>query len=361
MALDLLESSPALRSSAPTFASPDRRIAMPPHRRRSDQGPSAGDGASPRPDQEPSSPPRVAVCIPTCRRPGSLANTLRTLSAQQLRKHPDLSVRVCVSDNDPRGSAEETVTAARNTLPWPIAYEVEPRVGISHNRNRLVRMSNDADFIAFIDDDQEAEPQWLDELVDAQQQTGGDAIIGGLGMAFEVAPPRHLVFAYRRPEPREDLMRVPAKIFRTGNLLLRRSLLSEDPFDPSFGLTGGEDQFLARQLHRQGARFHWAGAARVHEVYPSSRVNLGWLLRRMYRTGAVGAAIDRRLNPWSGWLKRLLLSFGHIGAGTLLLAAVPFRGPASAVQASCRFSKGVGGMAGLVGATYQEYRNIHGS
>ena len=55
-------------------------------------------------------------------------------------------------------------------------YFIEDNRGISHARNRLVKESKNADFLAFIDDDETAEPQWLDELLSLMKQTDADAI-----------------------------------------------------------------------------------------------------------------------------------------------------------------------------------------
>jgi succinoglycan biosynthesis protein ExoM len=80
---------------------------------------------------------------------------------------------------------------------------------------------------------------------------------------------------------------VPRNRLRFGNVLLRASLISryELPFDPAYGLTGGEDGDLLARMVNDGARLIWCDEAIVTEPVEASRLSLRWLLRRAVRGG----------------------------------------------------------------------------
>lgn len=128
------------------------------------------DGVAPAPDADdrsrsislngPLHPVRIAVCIPTYRRPNLLAGALDSIAGQVLVRNPEAQVRVCVVDNDPEASARGLVKSKRQPIRWPLVYAVEPRRGVSQARNRLLELAGEVDFVAFLDDDEVAQPSW---------------------------------------------------------------------------------------------------------------------------------------------------------------------------------------------------------
>ena len=65
---------------------------------------------------------------------------------------------VIVVDNDPEGSAADTVRAFAEL---DITYAVETSPGIAEARNRFLALSGDAEFIVFVDDDEFVAENWL--------------------------------------------------------------------------------------------------------------------------------------------------------------------------------------------------------
>lgn len=304
---------------------------------------------------------KVAVCIPTCRRPNLLAGALDSIAGQVLVRHPGARVRVCVVDNDADASARGLVESKRQQIPWPLVYAVEPRRGISHARNRLIELAGEVDFVAFLDDDEVAQPGWLDALLTVQTQTSGAVVIGPVMPQFLQPPPPHIRDALADRERHPDGAEVGLSAFATNNLLLELSVLggNRNPFDPQFGLTGGEDAFLARQLRRLGVRFYWAESAGVREIIPPARATAAWLVRRQYRVGSTAAAIDRRMQPGLGPVMRLLKGIANVAVGCF--SCLPFGliwGRGGLLRSLCHLSKGVGSIAGVAGARYLEYRTV---
>lgn len=226
---------------------------------------------------------RISVCIATHRRPERLRGLLDDLTRQQL-----LPQEVVVVDNDAAGSARDAVQQRRGLgAPFPIHYDIQPVKNISLTRNRTVALAG-CEWIAFIDDDERAPPEWLKELAQTVIRGVADGSLGPVVPGVPADAP-----AWIRMGRFYDWTRmktgtvVPANKLRFGNVLLRGALLRETPtpFDPDYGLTGGEDGDLLSRLAQRGARFLWADSAIVHEPVEAARLSLRWLLLRALRGG----------------------------------------------------------------------------
>lgn len=308
---------------------------------------------------------RLALCVATRTRPDGLARLLEALST--LRQPERLEVEVVVVDNDPGQSARAVVDAARAQLRWPVRYLVEPRPGVSFARNAALDATRGCDLIAFIDDDETPAADWLAELLARHRETGAAAVTGPTEPRFEGKPPAWLIDAFQlcyiRPKPERPLTEVT-----TGNLLLARAALErhELRFDERLSLVGGEDTLLASELAHAGETIAWAERALVYDHVPASRVRLGWLLRRWYRTGNVEALLAmhaRRGLP--GRALGLAGGLARLGLGTAALAAslpgllLGARG--HAVRRLYTVARGLGMLASVCGRHHQEYRTIHGT
>jgi succinoglycan biosynthesis protein ExoM len=304
----------------------------------------------------------VAVCIPTHRRPASLARLLSALGRLRFTGEPP-AVRVVVVDNHAEGSARAACAAAARALPWPLTYVVEPERGISAARNRAVQEAEGAAWLAWIDDDEYPEPEWLDTLLRTAAAHGADAVAGPVLSRFEAPPPAWVLRGgfFDRPRPATG-SRLPYA--GLGNALVRAAVvraLGTPPFEPALSLTGGEDTLFFLRATGAGFRLVWADDAVVHEVVPAERVRLAWLLRRAYRMGSAWTVCERRVRPGAG--RRLVRAAKGVGwmasgAGTLPLAVV--RGPAAAVEGMRRICRGAGNLAGLAGIPVLEYRRTDG-
>ena len=101
------------------------------------------------------------------------------------------------------------------------------------------------------------------------------------------------------------------------------SHLFPGPFDPEFGVTGGEDTELFYSLHRNGATMVWCREARVRETVLPERANVAWVLRRSFREGTTYYRVYRRWNihPDLPVVARYL-RFGLWSAGRVARVAV---------------------------------------
>lgn len=225
----------------------------------------------------------ISLCMATYRRVDRLQILLDDLVCQ---RHPPNEV--VVVDNDAAGSARSVVERRRELgAPFPIHYDIQPVKNISLTRNRTVELAS-GDWIAFIDDDERAPPGWLAQLADAATRYNADGVLGPV----EPVVPTHAP-SWLRDGGFYDWARmktgtvIPLNKLRFGNVLLRATLLrtGAPPFDPNYGLTGGEDGDLLARLVQNGARIVWCDEAIVREPVEAARLSLRWLLRRALRGG----------------------------------------------------------------------------
>lgn len=302
---------------------------------------------------------RVAICVITYRRPASLAGCLQSLA--QLEFECAAEVSIIVIDNDAKGSARGVVEEARQHCAWPLTYEIEPERGISHARNRSVRvaLAQGAEFVAYIDDDETADSRWLADLMQVQQRYGVEVVSGPVVPNYDPDIPDWVIRGRFFERPRHATgTRLSST--RSGNCLISRVLLSgsEEPFDAAFALTGGSDSHFFRLAHQRGATIIWADAAVVYERVPTSRATVWWLLQRAYRGGASYAASERKVR--SRLPIRLFTGLGRLLLGALLLLPSFALGKAAVVQVLVRACVGAGLVSGTFGLVHREYLVVHG-
>lgn len=228
---------------------------------------------------KPAVAPSVDVCVCTYRR-ASLVQTLASIDAQLGVVG---AVRILVADNDETPSAKPLVDGEAGR--WPRVYLHAPARNISVARNALLDAST-ADFVAWIDDDEIADPTWLAALL---------AAIGDHDAAFG---PVRAVYPSNAPDwiLKSDLHSTRAVETRQGvvtgytsNALVRRAAVGRERFLEALGRSGGEDTEFFTRLYGQGRRYVAAPEASVSEPTAADRLTLKWLTHRAFRAGQTHA------------------------------------------------------------------------
>jgi cellulose synthase/poly-beta-1,6-N-acetylglucosamine synthase-like glycosyltransferase len=199
---------------------------------------------------------------------------------------------VIVVDNDAGMTAEPTVCQAR-AEGLPVQYFVEPVRGIARARNRSLEPAT-GEFIAFIDDDEEADPKWLVRLWGEVMRHDDDGGCGPVVPKFNDHTPRWLIEGRFFERPRFPTGTILAAWqTRTGNALIRRRPLMAlpGPFDERYDFTGGEDTDLFVRLIDGDCRIIAVDSAVVYEHLPRSRTTVRWLLQRRFLAGMGGARL----------------------------------------------------------------------
>lgn len=258
------------------------------------------------------------VCVPTFRRPDMLEATLRSLAHQQ--GGHDIAVIVVENEGLERaGAIRASALLAAGLFKGFVI--VEPRQGNCKAYNAAWRCALTR-FPALrqvlgIDDDEEAEPGWLDAFLKAAASAPAELFGGSVTPVF-ADPERAWLAAHPVFRSHYDRSGPVPMLYSSANYLIRREVLERLGFpflDESFDFTGGGDTDFFTRARAAGFRFWWVQEAAQRETMPARRSEFGWIAARGLRNGAISAMIERRQSPGlSGRLRVLAKSLALLAA-----------------------------------------------
>ncbi|MBF9030314.1 glycosyltransferase [Rhodobacterales bacterium HKCCE3408] len=299
---------------------------------------------------------QVDVCICTFRR-DSVGDAIRSVLAQEV--DAEVSIRIIVADNDDAPSARERVAALAEAASLPVAYLHCPARNISVARNAALEAS-EARYLAFLDDDEIADPGWIAALLRRAEETCATVILGPVEARYADGAPRWM----RRAAIHDTAPVIVRGEIRTGytcNVLIDRARpeIRALRFEPALGRTGGEDTAYFTALHRIGGTIASATDAHVREVVTPERASFGWLARRRFRMGQVHARVVLGDTSDGRWRAVTLAAAKLVACGGLALLSIPDaarRNPA--ILRGCLHA---GVISGLVGGRMEQVYGVTGA
>lgn len=273
---------------------------------------------------------RISVVIPTQRRTAGLETAARSILGQT--GVPAADLELVIVDNDKVPSARPTATALAAEASFPVVYVHEPEPGVANARNAALERAS-GDFIAFLDDDEEAPAGWLAALTEAQARFDADVVFGPVRGRAPAEVTRHrdyLETFFSRLGP--DEAGLIDHYYGCGDSLLRRAALPDPkrPFSAIRNHIGGEDDLLFGQMKANGARFAWAPDAWVWEDPVPARLSLDYTIRRAFAYGQGPSAACAAADPpdrlgLAFWMAQGLVQAGVFGllAGLKWLIRAP--------------------------------------
>jgi len=219
-----------------------------------------------------------------------LRRLLNTLGAQ--RTEGLFNYSAVVVDNDRQELGREPVLSVQAKSKYAIDYYIEPERSISLARNRSVRSAN-GNLIAFIDDDEFPDDNWLVNHYKTLLASGADGVLGPVKPHFKGKAPKWLVksgLLERKRFKTSELIK-DYRYTRTGNVLLWKELFEEKAglFDPKYGTSGGGDAVFFKRMMEQGRTFAWCDEAVVYETVPIERQKKMYHVRRAFTRGMTSA------------------------------------------------------------------------
>lgn len=133
----------------------------------------------------------VVVAICTRNRPQLLRSCLESVLG--LVVPPRVQPCIVVVENDALPTCRCYVESCMREAPepWKIVYGHEPNLGIPLARNLSVEIAlgEDPDWIAFIDDDEVVDHQWLERMIGAAHELDCDVLQGPVEYSYQGALP----------------------------------------------------------------------------------------------------------------------------------------------------------------------------
>lgn len=282
---------------------------------------------------------KVSVLIPTFRRTESFLRAARSVFAQRGVS----GVELIAIDNSPEGAALDAFRRLATWSPIPFRWAHEPRPGVAHARNAALTLAR-GELVAWLDDDEEASPDWLASLIAVRDATGAQSVFGPV-IAKAPADAVRAGFAerlYTRTGPNDDKLGVRA--YGIGNSLQPRVMFGDDeePFALASNETGGEDDALFADWAEAGAAFAWAARARVTEHLGVERTSLAHGLKRAFAYGQAPSETAWAQRDYLTLTRHIMVGAGQALVFGALAIAFTLAAPARGLVMLERAARGAG-------------------
>ncbi|HUB14878.1 MAG TPA: glycosyltransferase [Acetobacteraceae bacterium] len=255
----------------------------------------------------------VTVCICTHNRPDYVRDCLAGLARQTV---PADQFSILLVDSGSTGAAPAALARLAATANAALIRIDQP--GVSRARNAGARACH-SPYIAYIDDDAIAAPDWIARILAALAETmPRPAVLGGRALPLWEAPlpewwpPRlrgvlSIIEAEGQGEYGDPALPADLAPYTVNMVVSVPSLLAVGGFPDDYGRVGDsllsdEDVQLARRLKQSGQPVRYDSRIVVHHQIQAARLTPGWLLSRLYWQGA-STVLTRRLlhRPWDVW------------------------------------------------------------
>lgn len=262
----------------------------------------------------------ISVVICTYNRSALLRSCLESLVSQSLDK--SLFDVMVVENRCTDDTVELVGEFGRRCASVRLLSEPQPGAGIARNRGIEASQSR---YVAFIDDDAKASPDWLRlvlEAFDAVKPT--PAAVGGPILPYYLtAKPDWFLDSYELRTWGDRARFVDEPAFSGSNMAFRRDvLLAVGGFPTAIGPMGdkmalGEDSALTKAAYEHEPTFYYLPEAKVYHYVPEEKMTVRYRLKRAYMQGVASLKIEggRPALPVTG---KLVISIAFKTAAALV-------------------------------------------
>ncbi|WP_159437962.1 glycosyltransferase family 2 protein [Pseudovibrio ascidiaceicola] len=310
-------------------------------------------------------PQKLAIAVCTRSRENMLLRCVESLG--QLIPHQYFEITIVVCDNNNQPMAAELLTSIQAAAQHPVEYVHEAKAGIPFARNAALQTARSLtpNWIAFVDDDEVLDPNWLVEMAEAIQNWPAEIYHG-----WTQSTPEDLdaPWAFHRPKNKRASGAVMATA-GTDNVLFSTKAVDGLMFDEALRFSGGEDLDFFYRATDRGAKIIWVPTAIARESTPLSRLSFQYQVRRAYSVANVQAYISRkRLGARRAITKTTPKAFGRLLggiAGTLgssfMLLVNQHRGRQMLLSSAKKVASSIGLLRGVNMKLGNIYQKIDGS
>ncbi|OMG55124.1 hypothetical protein BJN45_08230 [Azonexus hydrophilus] len=232
----------------------------------------------------------ISICIASIGR-RTLVDTICSVDKSAAKY--GFNIEYIIADDSPNKAVTTLLSQAMMVRENIKIIDVASR-NISIARNACLKNSS-GKYLAFIDDDEIADINWLGTLHSALTSNNVDGVFGAILPIHDPAIPQWIV----KSSPflkffKNNNARVETG--GTGNLLMKSQIVKETglSFNQDFGRTGGEDTLFFYELNKAGYIFICENKSIVNEHVTPDRVVLSKLFKRYCRGGQTYAYINNK-------------------------------------------------------------------
>ncbi|HHV24437.1 MAG TPA: glycosyltransferase family 2 protein [Methanosarcina sp.] len=274
-----------------------------------------------------SNAPIISVVICTYNRADLLPGALDSLLQQSLEQS---LFEIIVVDNNSTDTTPDVVAQYASYL--HIRYIHEPLQGLAHARNRGYKEAR-GKYIAYLDDDARADPEWLKNILDSFNNTVPDPLV--------VGGPIYPFYLSKKPEWFKDEYEirswgdkprflVPKESFSGSNMIFTKKILERfGGFNTHIGVSGttlsvGEETSLFLKIWEKSKEhdiFYYSPDVKISHYAPLEKMDTMYALKRSFASGQ-SAVKMLKSDPVSKKKKMKLICSAGIPVVYLTLKAI---------------------------------------
>ncbi len=308
------------------------------------------------------------MCVTVCtrERPQMLMACLRSVLPQLEASDVKTSLVVVENDSEPK-NRQAILDLSRDYPSVRVEYRLEPELGIPFARNTAVDTALElgADWIFFIDDDEEACEGWFNFYLSAITDLSSDIFRGPVDYWYPPSQPDWLKLKSQDNPATGTLVKTAI----TNNLVVKSYVFSPSGlnirFDARLRFTGGSDIAFSRSATSHGVKVRWVSEARVIERQTGKRLTAAWLSARAERSAANDVQILALQQGTAAAVAFVLLRCprlaAHAGLRAFIAACTVFNANTSARnlhRARMKFLRIRGYLRGLSGYAPRPYFDV---
>lgn len=226
----------------------------------------------------------IACC--TYKRPEQLKRLLNSLFEMNYPK--EIRTEILIVDNDKNKSAQTVVKNLKSGS--NLHYTTEPEMGLSNARNKALTTAIEigATHLAFIDDDEIADINWLLNHIDFYNKFEDIYISSGpTYKKFNGDYPEYIINNKTFKTVSSKKLGEYKKTCASGNVFFPLNIIKDNNiyFSKEFNYCGSEDTDFFSRLQKQGYNIGWNFNAVNYEIVDDKRANMKWILDRAYHNG----------------------------------------------------------------------------
>lgn len=245
----------------------------------------------------------ITVAICTFNRKEYLKKAIDSILKQTL----DCNLfELLIIDNNSTDGTEELIKDNYTNSNLSIKYIKEDNQGLSYCRNTAVANSK-YDFVAFLDDDGIAEPQWLTLIKNTILEEGNNigAVTGDVIPIWEIPRPDWLIpefnifyTIFQLSEERFVFDKSHNHTPAGANVVYnKKALLKNGGFNVKLGRNGsnllsGEETLLHKSMIKNGYKLIYVPDIRIKHHITKARISRKWLLRRYFWGGFTNIILE---------------------------------------------------------------------
>lgn len=291
----------------------------------------------------------ISVCVITFNRNQLLSACLQSVLKSFEIIDDKYQIILNIVDNNPTQEAKPVVDKFKNYIGLKINYYWEKNPGIPFARNACLDLSlkENSDYIIFIDDDEEADINWLKKLIETIESNQVDVVSGIV-----------LTKDQKNVSQNKIIKKMQRDRAETNNVIFKRWIAEQVRFYEKMAQTGGTDTLFFRQAYRFGAKIIYCKEAIVYETIPDIRKTSKWILRRNFRNGLTHVTIEKIINDNKSYKLKLIFKSALMIILSILELFPRFfiGGKNGALIAMKRFARAVGIISGFLNFDYKEYK-----